>query len=190
MPRMPIPASVLNRFWAKVNKDGPIHEEHGQCWNWLGGLTFGYGNFCALGEGRAHRVSYIIHNGKIPKGLFVLHKCDNPSCVNPKHLFLGTQKDNVADCVTKGRFATGERSPSRVNIASRPRGENHCFRRNPEKHAKGEGVTGAKLTEEQVKYLRTLPIKWGDVSRLAREYGISQGQMWKVLHGTKWKHVK
>ena len=77
------------------------------CWEWTGlkqsvqpyGLMVGIDNTLM----RAHRISYLIHKGAIPKDLFVLHKCDNPPCVNPDHLFVGTQKDNVQDMINKGR---------------------------------------------------------------------------------------
>jgi hypothetical protein len=87
------------RFWPKLNKgDG--------CWEWTGGCNdWGYGMM--KGDGGkmlyAHRVSYELHHGEIPNGLFVCHVCDNPKCANPDHLFLGTHKDNMADMMVKGR---------------------------------------------------------------------------------------
>lgn len=81
-------------------------EKTDDCWIWKGGINFwGYGqmNFNGRNTG-AYRVSWILHNDEIPGKLFVLHKCDNPLCVNPDHLFLGTQKDNIQDCIKKGRF--------------------------------------------------------------------------------------
>jgi hypothetical protein len=88
-------APVEHRFWAKVNKDGPIHPTHGKCWLWTAGtLPAGYGRFAG---NLAHRYSWRLHVGPIPAGMSILHKCDTPSCVNPRHLFLGTQQDNLAD---------------------------------------------------------------------------------------------
>jgi DNA-binding XRE family transcriptional regulator len=81
------------------------------CWMWIAGASSeGYGVMLFEGEKKAHRVSWIIHNGSIPTGLHVLHKCDTPACVNPKHLFLGTHQDNMADLRCKGRArgAVGE----------------------------------------------------------------------------------
>lgn len=88
------------RFWVKVERGG-----EDACWQWLARKhEGGYGDF-RLGGGhvRAHRFSYELAHGAIPKGMFVLHRCDNPGCVNPSHLFLGTFEDNSSDMVSKGR---------------------------------------------------------------------------------------
>lgn len=77
-----------------------------QCWNWIGCTNkFGYG-IITIDKWvyTAHRTSWQTFNGEIPGDLFVLHKCDNPGCINPEHLFLGTQKDNAQDCIAKGRW--------------------------------------------------------------------------------------
>lgn len=90
------------RFWPKVDKNGP-----GGCWVWTGSTNErGYGRFLALHEERvyAHRFSYEIHHGEIPTGMLVCHRCDNPPCVNPAHLFLGTDRENKDDCKAKKRF--------------------------------------------------------------------------------------
>src|SRR5690348_7112088 len=96
----------VKRFWSKVEKtDG--------CWIWRGTMNgVGYGVFwLPMGKPRnansrvyAHRLSYEMHEGKIPDGMFICHRCDNPACVNPDHLFLGTQSDNMTDCSRKGRL--------------------------------------------------------------------------------------
>jgi hypothetical protein len=87
-----------HRFWSRVQKSSG-------CWNWTGGLNYwGYGQMAFMGKTMgAYRASWIIHNGPIPNGFFVLHRCDNRRCVNPGHLWLGTQKDNIQDAVRKGR---------------------------------------------------------------------------------------
>jgi hypothetical protein len=86
--------SLGTRFWSKVKKTD-------SCWLWTASRTKkGYGRF---GTGRAHRASFEAANGKIPPGKFVLHRCDVPACVNPKHLFLGTHSENMEDKYAKGR---------------------------------------------------------------------------------------
>jgi hypothetical protein len=92
-----------DRFWARVDSSQPDG-----CWIWKGRRTTrGYGTVNAgLGKNlAAHRASWQIHNGPIPDGLWVLHHCDNPSCVRPDHLFLGTHDDNMRDMALKGRNA-------------------------------------------------------------------------------------
>lgn len=92
--------SVSERFWAKADKRGPA-----DCWEWTAAKTkAGYGQL-AIENVRiyAHRISYELHFGPVPDSLHVLHHCDNPGCVNPKHLFVGTDVDNVADMCAKGR---------------------------------------------------------------------------------------
>ena len=116
--------TLEQRFWEKV-------EYTETCWLWRASKrNKGYGQFGLCRDGywmiSAHRMSYMLCVGEIPKGLHVLHTCDNPSCVNPSHLFLGTNADNVADKVAKGRQA-------------RSRGENHPM---------------ARLTIDEVKAIR------------------------------------
>jgi hypothetical protein len=93
--------NVNERFWEKVNI---LSEE--ECWEWKAYVIpdKGYGTFWYMGENTfSHRMSWFLANGNIPSGLEVLHRCDNPPCVNPRHLFLGTQKDNMQDMIQKGR---------------------------------------------------------------------------------------
>ena len=102
------------RFWKKVNK-----KAGNSCWEWTGATNRngGYGQIGVRGKIiRAHRLSWVWVNNKIPKDMHVLHKCDNRVCVNPDHLFLGTQKDNMQDCVRKGRFAgnNNNNTPTRL----------------------------------------------------------------------------
>lgn len=95
-------APVAERFWSKVNTTGT-------CWIWTDSVNVeGYGRFKAFGKDRrAHRFAFELVNGPIPSGYHVCHHCDNPSCVRPDHLFLGTDKDNKDDCVKKGRQPKG-----------------------------------------------------------------------------------
>lgn len=101
--------NVDKRFMVKVDKG-----DSSSCWLWHGCLNNkGYGTVTRRRHGKkrnylAHRYSYELRNGPVPDGLCVLHKCDIPRCVNPDHLFLGTQADNIKDCVAKGRSPRGE----------------------------------------------------------------------------------
>lgn len=101
---------VESRFWSNVPKG-----DRSSCWEWkgvrVGSMTIKYGQFnFPGGRTAAHRFSWYLAHGPIPNGLQVLHKCDNPPCVNPSHLFLGTQADNVHDCVAKGRARGAQKS--------------------------------------------------------------------------------
>ena len=93
------------RFWVKA-------EDTGTCWVWKRSIKrHGYGVFGHKGKTiTAHRASYELLNGEIPKGLYVLHTCDNPACINPDHLWVGSQKDNMKDRVKKGHFKLGKYS--------------------------------------------------------------------------------
>ncbi len=104
-PRVPL----VERFWIKVKRGGPD-----DCWPWQGTRSNGYGQIAVTHDGRgrrqrrllAHRVAWELANGKkIPRGLLVRHRCDNPPCCNPQHLLLGTHGDNIADAVARGRLA-------------------------------------------------------------------------------------
>jgi len=101
-------------FWKKVDKkNGPSQPRIGRCWIWLGSTyeRGGHAQAYYCGQGQpAQRVAWTITHGGIPKGICVLHKCDNPICVRPSHLFLGTPKDNSQDMVRKGRW-NGRRGP-------------------------------------------------------------------------------
>lgn len=109
-------ATAEEFFWAHVDRAGPVPPHRptlGRCWLWTGAVQgYGYGDTSSrLAPNRlAHRWSWLLHHGEIPHDLCVLHKCDVRRCVRPTHLFLGTQADNIADKVAKGRQARGERN--------------------------------------------------------------------------------
>lgn len=149
-------AELKERFEAKFIKgDG--------CWEWTAVKDKdGYGKVKIAGRQKmAHRVSYQLYIGAIPDGLFCLHHCDNPSCVNPAHLFLGTDADNMQDCLNKGRGA-------------RPFGEKHW---------------GAKLTEEQVKTIRARRIDGVRNTDLAKEYGVAHQTISNVTNHIRWTKI-
>lgn len=96
---------IARRFWKHVDKLGPlILTDLGPCWQWIGGHTSnGYGKFSLFGKSStAHRASWFLHTGQVPE-LFVCHRCDNKSCVNPSHLFIGDHVINMRDMAVKGR---------------------------------------------------------------------------------------
>lgn len=131
------------------------------CWEWQASRSdTGYGCFYDGRAYHAHRYSWVRTNGAIPRGLLVLHRCDNRGCVNPEHLFLGTHKDNSEDMVRKNR-----------SIGPDTRGELH-----------GE----AKLTDDAVRNIRSSSAT-GRV--LAQEYGVSESAISLVRRGKSWTHV-
>lgn len=99
---------LRERFESKVDRNGPIHPIHGQCWDWIGGYR-NRGGYGCIGVGRknekASRVSWELYRGPIPDNLHVCHKCDRPACIRPEHLFLGSHADNMADRNNKNRQA-------------------------------------------------------------------------------------
>ncbi len=149
--------TLEDRFWEKVDVRG-----ENECWEWTGGKRAGYGR---MRKGRkqvgAHCVSWEIHNGELPAGFQALHDCDNPGCVNPGHLFLGTHGDNMADRNTKGRSA------------------------------KGEGHGRAKITKEQVIAIRRRYAVGGVTqTQLGEYYGLGQGAVHYIVSGKSWAHVR
>lgn len=131
------------------------------CWEWTGSRhEQGYGRY-RQGDriAKAHRVSYEIHKGPIPDGLFVLHRCDNPACVNPDHLFLGTHDDNMADMVAKGRARTNKRS-GLLNPA-------------------------AKITPAEAEEIRRLRGR-ATQAQIARRFGVSQQLVSCIQTGKNW----
>ena len=180
----------VTRFWSKVDVHGPVHPTLGTpCWVWrCGRVTTGYGLFKVGGHPGttylAHRFAWENVCGQIPNGLFVLHACDNPSCVRPDHLFLGTHADNSADMVRKGRQAKISRP------APWAAGRNHWSSRQPNSVLRGSVNPASKLTEQDVMTIRSIYTA-GDTSQqmLADRYGVSQVAISLVVRREKWKHV-
>lgn len=124
------------RFWVKVDNS----KGEDACWLWTAGVNdAGYGQF-QVGKRPhlSHRVSWVLTFGPMPEGACVLHKCDNPLCVNPLHLFLGTKRDNNRDRHQKGRDAKGEKHGSKTHPERVPRGDNHPSRLMPERWTRGD----------------------------------------------------
>jgi hypothetical protein len=164
-----VKATLEERFWSKVNKNGPIPEhcpEIGQCWVWTCSKhTFGYGQFWMgpdAGLKGAHIASWILAHRALPKGAWVLHRCDNPSCVRPSHLFLGTQVDNMQDMHQKGRGHTG--APGSLN--------HH-----------------ARLVEDQVVEIRERFAAGESLDALSEEFGVLPKMISRIVTGAAWKHA-
>lgn len=167
-----------NHFWKRpdVIKRFRRHYVEGDidaCWPWNGPKgRNGYGTFeinHTYGGTNAHRFAWFLGNVSLPDGLYVCHHCDNRLCVNPKHLFLGTQKDNIRDCVRKGRHGRTN-NPSRwQNIL---RGEKH---------------PRVKLTEDQVREIRADPRA---LKAVACQYGVSESLISLIRHRHIWQVVQ
>lgn len=152
------PQPVRDRFWSKVNKTS-------RCWLWTGYRNSkGYGQFTWRTMGRqhlAHRFVLMMDGIAIPDGMLVLHKCDNPGCVNPDHLFVGTAADNSSDMVFKLRSS---------------RGEVHCH---------------AKLRAEQVIDIRRTYEGGGHSQQsLADIYGVKRTTIQSIVNGRTWKWIE
>ena len=134
-----------------------------ECWPWTGNrFEKGYGQFKCKAFGplmAASRASWILHNGPIEGRLWVLHRCDNPSCVNPRHLFLGTPQTNHADMVEKGRIS------------------------------RGTGRPAAKLNDDKVRLIRARRQQGATYDQLAVEFEVSRSACFNAAAGTGWKHV-
>ena len=172
-------------FWKRVSKTD-------SCWNWIGAKDKdGYGSFSLrYATERSHRISYRIHAGRIPNGILVCHNCDNPSCVNPAHLFLGTPQDNMDDKVEKGRVPRGRNHYSVTHPEKLARGERSGSFTHPEKICRGESHGRAKLTAEKVLRIRSRFANGGiSQKQLALESGVGTATMNKIIHRAYWSHI-
>jgi hypothetical protein len=151
------PECMYESFMSKVRVDDG-------CWEWDAGKTScGYG---ACAWDKAHRISYRIHKGEIPDGAYVLHKCDNRSCVNPSHLFLGSHADNMADMKRKGR---GRSCPKEL-------------------HARGASIGTSKLQESDIRVIRSRSISETKAS-IARDYNVDASTISNIVHRKIWAWV-
>jgi hypothetical protein len=154
-------AKAVVRFWSKVDVRGVD-----ECWEWQGTRNQnGYGEISVDCKGMlAHRFSWTLHHGEIPinddyyPGTCVLHKCDNPACVNPNHLFLGTQGDNMKDKADKKRSNTGT----------------------------NKRLSREKVAEIKLKLM--MPARRRQSLRsIAKDYGVSHNTIWQIAHGIAWR---
>lgn len=158
------------------------------CVEWRRGVQHGYGRVTVAGRARrAHRVAWSIMNGAIPEGLCVCHRCDNRCCVNPAHLFLGSQLDNIADRDSKNRQAQGP-ALSQVMHRVAARAERNAATRPGFRQGIRNGRH--KLTEDQARHVRVL-VKTGVVSKSAigRAFGISNTHVGFIASGKSWGHL-
>ena len=150
-----------------------------KCWNWIGATRGGnnpYGNVIFHRKKiLAHRVSWMIFKGKIPKDKFVLHKCDKPLCVRPSHLFYGTLLDNNRDRRDKNRSAIGNKHGSKTH---------------PEIIKRGEDSPMHKLTEVKVRKIRSLYKSGMSSYKIAPLFNASPCNIWSVATYKTWKHIK
>ncbi len=151
---------MMKRFWNKVDR-----RESNECWNWQACMTrLGYGLFWFSSKNRsAHRVAWILTHGEIPNGLHVLHKCDNPACVNPSHLFLGTQRDNIHDAIEKGRHKLPDN--------------------------RGERCGTSKLTRTDVLEIRRLSGLGAKQKKIAAMFQVSQSNISMIVNHKNWSHA-
>lgn len=144
----------MDRFWSKTNKN-----TISGCWEWIA-CRGRYGKFKYNGKDiLAHRMAWILTNGDIPFGMCICHKCDNRLCVNPDHLFLGTNADNSKDMVRKNRQAKGSK----------------------------QGL--AKLNESLVREIRNKRSSGVSYRDLSLEYNVHEGTLNYILNNRSWKHV-
>lgn len=132
------------------------------CWIWMRSVdTSDYGRLYCIGRLLgAHKVSWILHNGDVPDGVLVLHRCDVRRCVNPRHLFLGTHQSNSDDCIAKGR----------------------------DKHVSGEQHGNAILTMQEIVIIRSRLAAGETQVSVAKDFGVCQAHVSRIQRGKSWSH--
>jgi hypothetical protein len=159
------------RFAAKTRRKG-------ECLEWIGSRnSSGYGMFYYGGQTRkAHRVAYEMAHGSIADGMQICHRCDNPWCVEPSHLFMGSASDNMRDALSKGRLVTP------ITSAQRHFHAGHAPR--------GERASGARLTRAQAQEI-VLAAAGGELTKtLASRYGVARSTIQGVLRGSTWADIR
>lgn len=176
-PLPPLSERDIERFWKYVSRGGGE-----QCWPWIGGKTHnGYARFTVGNRDfRASRISYFLSSGKDPHPLLACHKCDNRLCVRADHIFLGDHAANGIDASVKGRLASGDRHHWHL----------HPERCTPAPGLKGERNPGAKLTEQEVRDIRSLhTLEASPFKDLGKQFGISPAAVRYIVTRKTWKHV-
>lgn len=201
-------------FYNKINK-APGYGPNRDCWKWIGGTSKGYGSFGVTHNGitktyLSHRISYFLEYGKQPDEV-CCHKCDNPSCVNPDHLFSGTQIENIQDRDQKNRGGghkrRGKNNGKNTKPESTVRGKrwyqihdkpeikkkkSDAIKKFHQQHpeaVRGENNPRSKLTEIDIKEIRKLYPTGISAGKLSKMFGVSKQVILAIIHRRLWKHV-
>ena len=184
---MQIKPNDLARFNSKFLK-GAISE----CWEWSAALVKGYGVFWIEYKNHyAHRVSWVVLNGPILDGLCILHKCDNPKCVNPNHLFVGSCKDNMRDMISKGRkrVVSADEHWTRKHPEKIKRGDQSFSRQNPHKLCRGSKHGRSLLKEGDIPKIFESRDQGLSYSQIAERFSVKPATIGCIIRGRNWKHL-
>lgn len=180
----------IKSFWSKV----AITANREKCWEWQAGkYQDGYGMFDVDNPKKAHRVAYTLFFKQDISNILCLHKCDNPSCVNPNHLFLGTQQDNIDDKKRKGREAKGKTHWANTNPELFKKVHGGWLKKlkdNPHLVARGEKSGTSKLTSDQVLEIRQIH-QDGLLSQteIGKKFGVDRTCIGLIVRRKNWKHI-